>query len=259
MLRRTRALISVMYAYMNEYRGELILWMLANSLPFILMGLWMEAATRGSFGMTPVDFARYFLAVFLVRQLTVVWVIWEFEQDVISGALSARLLEPLDPVWRYLAAHTSERFARAPFLLPLLGLFFALYPSAFWIPSWRDVGLTVVVASLAFITRFALQYTLSMLAFVTERASSAETLANLAFLFLSGVIAPLELFPSVVREVALLTPYPWMVYFPARILTGQPVELWRGLITLSAWGFIFIVVNRIAWRQGLKRYSAMGA
>ena len=71
-LRRLRGLLRVSYAYMNEYRAELVLWALANSLSFILMGVWKSAAERGSFALGAVDVVRYFLAVFVVRQLTVV-------------------------------------------------------------------------------------------------------------------------------------------------------------------------------------------
>jgi hypothetical protein len=70
---------------MLEYRAELFLWALSGSLPLILMGVWTKAAQGGQFGLSPLDFTRYFLAVFIVRQFTVVWVIWEFEKEVIEG------------------------------------------------------------------------------------------------------------------------------------------------------------------------------
>ncbi len=48
--RITRTLTSVYYAYMVEYRAELILWVLAGSLPFILMGVWIQAANGDALG-----------------------------------------------------------------------------------------------------------------------------------------------------------------------------------------------------------------
>jgi ABC-2 type transport system permease protein len=92
-----QTMTSVYYAYMVEYRAELLLWVLSGSLPIILMGIWMEAAQTGNFGLTPVDFARYFLAAFIVRQFTVVWVIWEFEREIIEGKLSFRCYNRLIP------------------------------------------------------------------------------------------------------------------------------------------------------------------
>lgn len=257
--RKAWAFLTTYYAYMLAYRAELVLWALANSLPFILMGAWVKAAEEGSFGKTPEELARYFLAAFIVRQVTVVWVIWEFEHDVVKGSLSSQLLMPIDPVWRHLLSHVAERFARLPFSFFVVVLVFALYPKAFWIPSLSDGVLAFAFMVAALLLRFVMQYTLAMLAFWTERASNAENLWMLAYLFLSGLIAPLELFPEGVRAFAMATPFPYLIYFPTTILLGGDVDLLRGMLTMAAWGVGFLVLNRLLWRAGLRHYCAMGA
>lgn len=258
-LRKARTFLWVYYAYMVEYRAELILWVLSGSLPLILMGVWIEAASGGQFGLKPVDFARYFLAAFIVRQLTVVWVVWEFEREVVEGRLSPRLLQPIDPVWHHVASHVSERLARLPFAVLLVLLFFVLYPQAFWVPSFAQLLLFLLAIALAFGLRFLIQYTFAMVAFWTERASALEQFWMLFFLFLSGLIAPLEVFPPLVRQVTLWTPFPYFVYFPASILIGLPVNLAQGFLAMLGWSGLFFVLNRWLWRRGLKQYSGMGA
>ncbi|MDY6897214.1 MAG: multidrug ABC transporter permease, partial [Cyanobacteriota bacterium] len=153
-IRKAVTLLTVYYAYMVEYRAELILWVLTGSLPIIMMGVWTQAAEGGQFGLSPTEFARYFLAVFLVRQLTVVWVIWEFEREVVEGKLSPRLLQPIDPVWYHVSSHLAERVARIPFAIFLIILFFALYPQAFWVPSLAQVILFLLASAMAFALRF---------------------------------------------------------------------------------------------------------
>ncbi|MBE9236558.1 ABC-2 family transporter protein [Anabaena aphanizomenioides LEGE 00250] len=258
-LKKIQTLLTVYYAYMVEYRSELILWVLSGSLPIILMGVWIKAAAGGNFSLNSLDFARYFFAVFLARQLTVVWVIFEFEKEVVEGKLSPRLLQPIDPVFHHLAGHISERFARLPFVFLLIGFFFILYPQAFWIPTLPNLLLFILAALLAFALRFLIQYTLAMLAFWTERATALETFWFLFFLFLSGMIAPLEVFPEAVRNIAMMTPFPYLINFPASILVGLPVDLTRGFLSIIAWFMIFLGANRLLWRAGLKRYSGMGA
>lgn len=258
-LRTSRVLLSVYYAYMLEYRAELYLWALSGTLPLILMGVWVQASEQQSLALTTVELTRYFLTIFLVRQFTVVWVIWEFEKEVVQGKLSFRLLQPLDPVWHHFASHFAERFARLPFAL-LLVLFFALlYPQALWLPSLGQWLLFVPTLLLAFALRFATQYTLAMAAFWLERATSIEQFWFLAYLFLSGMIAPLDLFPPEVREVISWTPFPYLIYFPAAILVGLKINLLKGFAVLGGWLVLFVVVNRWLWRKGLKQYSGMGA
>lgn len=258
-LRKIQAFLSVYYAHMMEYRAELLLWMLSGTLPLILLGVWTKASQSGQFDLEPADFARYFLIVFLVRQFTVVWVVWEFEKDVVQGRLSPRLLQPIDPVWHHIAGHLAERMARSPFVVVLVGLFFWLYPQAIWLPSLSSTLLFVLAIVMAFILRFLMQYTFAMLAFWTERASAIEQFFFLFYLFLSGVIAPLEVFPPTVREVALWTPFPYLVHFPAAILVGLPVDVVRSILVTLGWSLLFFVLNRWLWRKGLKQYSGMGA
>ncbi len=259
MFRKARVLLVAYYAYMLEYRAELFLWALSGSLPLILMGVWTQAAQSGQFGLGPVDFARYFLTVFLIRQFTVVWVIWEFEKEVVEGRLSPRLLQPIDPVWHHVAAHLSERLARLPFAVFLISLFFMLYPQAFWIPNSNNFLLFLVALILAFVLRFLIQYTFALFAFWTERANAIENFWFLFFLFFSGMIAPLEMFPQALQRVLIWTPFPYLIDFPASILIGLPVNLWQGFLITLAWCLLFFVLNRWLWRRGLKQYSGMGA
>jgi ABC-2 type transport system permease protein len=257
--RKTGTLVTVYYAYMLEYRAELLLWVLSGSLPFILMGVWGQAAQGGKFGLSPIEFIRYFLAAFLARQFTVVWVIWEFEREIVEGKLSFRLLQPLDPGWHHFASHVAERFARLPFAIALIFLFFLLFPQAAWVPSLSSILLCSLVVTLAFILRFVTQYTFAMFAFWVERANSIESFWFLFYLFLSGLIAPVQIFPPVLQNIVRWTPFPYMIDFPASILVGLPVNIGQGLAIMVGWIVLFFGLNRWLWRRGLKRYSGMGA
>ncbi len=261
-IKKTRIFLSVYYAYMVEYRAELMLWVLANSFPLIMMGVWIEAAQNtppGQFALSTIEFARYFVTVFFVRQFTVIWVAWDFEKEVVEGRLSPRLLQPIDPVWHYVAGHVAERFARMPFSMLLMGLFFLLYPDAAWMPSvWGILGF-VIVTLLAFGLRFLIQYTFALCAFWTERATAIERVWFLFYTFLAGMVAPLDVFPEAVRQIVLWTPFPVLIYFPVSLLVGLPVNVAQEFAVLLGWIVIFWVLNRWIWRQGLKQYSGMGA
>lgn len=257
--RKLSTFLSVYYAYMVEYRAELLFWVLSGAFPFILMGIWMEAARTTDVGLSPVEFARYFLAAFLARQFSVVWVIWDFEREVVEGRLSPRLLQPIDPVWHHAAGHAAERLARVPFILAIAAFVFLLYPEAAWMPSITAILAFAISASAGFALRFLVQYTFAMFAFWTERASAIDQFWFLFYTFLSGLIAPLEVFPPAVRAIALWTPFPYLIHVPASLLVGLPVNLGQTLLVMVGWSLIFGLANRWLWRRGLKHYSGMGA
>ncbi|MFN9173610.1 MAG: ABC transporter permease [Synechocystis sp.] len=256
---KLRVLLSVYFAQMVEFRAEIFFWILSGSLPLILMGVWIKAAASGDFSLDSLQFARYFFAVFLVRQLTAIWVVWEFEREVLEGTLSFRLLQPLDPVWHHVARHWAEKLTRLPILVVFTGLFFALYPQAFWLPKPLHLLQAIVGIICSFGLYFLIQYTFALCAFWTERASALQDLWFLFYIFLSGIVAPLETFPESVRQIVLLTPFPYGVYFPAAALVGLPLPFFKSLLIIGLWGSILMVVNRWLWRQGLKQYSGMGA
>jgi ABC-2 type transport system permease protein len=112
---------------------------------------------------------------------------------------------------------------------------------------------------MAFALRFLIQYTFALFAFWTERASSLEQFWYLFYLFLSGMMAPLEVFPPTVRAVAEWTPFPYLAHFPAALLVGLPVNFIQGILVMVGWGLLFFGINRWLWRKGLKQYSGMGA
>lgn len=277
-LRKGGSLLSVYYALMSEYRSELLLWGVALVLPLIMMGLWLEAGEAGATPLTTVETARYFLAAFAVRQFLAVWVIYEFEYNLVTGRLSPLLLQPIDPVWRFVSMHFAEWGARIPFALVVAAVAAAAVPEAItgneqtpggWRPeAWRWAA-GAGLAGLAFLTRFVLQYTVAMLGFWQERVHALDLVVELPFLFLSGVLFPLEvLFQSehavmrAVGEVAMATPFPYMLWLPAQVFAGAEFtanEIGRGFAVLAAWLVGVGLLNRLLWRRGLRRYSAMGA
>jgi len=244
---------------MLEYRVEIALWALSGVLPFIMFSLWSNNDVGNTFGLNDVGLARYFLSAFLVRQFSVVWVVFSFEEDSLSGRLSPYLLQPLHPLFRYVAAHLAEQATRLPFALAITITFFILNPSSFWFPSLPQLFLAYLSTHLAFSIAFLLQSLVAALCFWTEKSSSLERLIFVPYLFLSGLLVPLSAFPENILKVAMLTPFPYLINFPARILAGMPVDLLSGFSAQILWVSILIPSVNILWKIGVKRYTAMGA
>ena len=259
LINKVVSFLSVYYAHMLEYRAEIFFWVLSGSLPIILMGVWIQASQGGDFALNSVEFARYFFCVFQVRQFTNVWVIWDFEKEVIEGQLSFKLLYPVDPAWYHVARHIAEKMTRFPIAILITLLFFWLYPEAVFMPKLINLILGLMAIVLAFTLRFIIQYTLAMFCFWIETASSIQQFRFLFDIFLSGITAPLDVFPASIREIVLLTPFPYTVYFPASLFINRPVNITLSFIIMLTWIIIFFVINRWLWRKGLKQYSGMGA
>jgi len=257
--RVAQALLVSQYALMLEYRAEIVLWALSGVLPLIMLGVWSGSGAGAGAGLSAEQISRYFLSAFLVRQFTVVWLIHVFEEDALQGRLSPFLLQPLAPLWRYLAAHFSEQASRVPIVAVMVLALGLVAPGLLWLPSARSLLLALVAIQAAFLLRFLLQVLVTTLCFWSERAAALDRLLLIPYLFLSGLVAPLATFPPAVRRLALATPFPWMVDFPARLLAGEPVDAALGFGAIAAWCLLLLPIGLWLWRAGLRRYSAMGA
>jgi ABC-2 type transport system permease protein len=257
--RVARALLGSQYALMLEYRAEIALWALSGVLPLIMLGVCSGSGAAAAAGLSAQQLSHYFLAAFVVRQFTVVWLIQVFEDDALQGRLSPFLLQPLSPLWRYLAAHFSEQASRIPFVAVMLLVVGLAAPGLLWLPSAGNLLLGILAIVAAFLLRFLLQVLVTTLCFWSERAAALDRLLMIPYLFLSGIVAPLNTFPPAVRRLALATPFPWMVDFPARLLAGEPVNVALGFGAIAAWCLLLLPIGHWLWRAGLRRYSAMGA
>ena len=218
----------------------------------------MNSGAASQAGWSPDQLRHYFVAAFLVRQFSVVWLIHVFEEDV-SGKLSPFLLQPLQPLWRYFAAHVAEQATRIPFVALMLLALAWMNPALLWLPSLQNLTLGIAAIWGAFLLRFLLQTLSSTLCFWSERAAALDRLLVIPYLFLSGLVAPLDTFPPAIKTVALATPFPAMVDFPARLLAGLPVDLGAGFLSLMFWCGVLSPLCWLSWRRGLRRYGAMGA
>jgi ABC-2 type transport system permease protein len=92
---------------------------------------------------------------------------------------------------------------------------------------------------------------------------------SLAFIYmllnfwLSGHMFPLELLPSEpvdVRRLVELLPFKYLAYFPAAVFLGKisGPEMMVGLAAEAGWVAFFILLSRVLWLQGVRRYSAFG-
>ena len=88
---------------------------------------------------------------------------------------------------------------------------------------------------------------------------------------LSGHMFPLELLPDSlplwsegpvinVRGIVDSMPLKYLAYFPAAVFLGkvEGTDMYTGLAIQTGWVLFFIVLARVLWWRGVKRYSGFG-
>ncbi len=129
--------------------------------------------------------------------------------------------------------------------------------------GWPEPSvLAAFLASLvmSFLLGFFLEAALGLVGFWFLEVSSLLFVYMLFNFFFSGHMFPIDMLPGVAQTIVKAIPLQYLAYFPAAVFLGkvQGAELVWGLAIQAAWVVVFIVVCRLAFYQGVKRYSGFG-
>jgi len=263
LLRIYRALLKVSWATALEYRAQVILWLLTFVFPLVMMVVWLAIVEEvgPAAGWDRSDFVSYYVGAAMVTHLTSAWIVWHWDEDIRTGKLSVKLLKPLDPFHDALSDQLGWKLLVLLIIVPIVAAVAWLSPTiSYSLTPCRAVAFVASVAAglaLNMLTSSAF----GMLAFWSTRIRNVYSLWHGAGQFLSGWIAPLALFPPSIRRVAYWLPFRYALGFPMDILMGQLTwpETVFGFAVTGGWILVSLILYRVWWRMGLRRYAAVGA
>jgi len=243
------------------YRAEFIVWMLTTTLPLIMLVVFAAAAREapiGRFGQA--DFAAYYLATLIVRQMTGAWVVWELTMEIRQGTLPLKLLRPLHPLIAYSAENLAAIPMRAAIAVPIAVVMLIFTGRAHFTHDPLQLFTFLVALCGAWLLQFAFMSIIGTLGMYIESALAVFDLWMGLFAVLSGYLVPLELFPHWVQKVANVLPFRYMLGFPVELLTGGLTRggALRQLGLQWAWAGAALLGARALWRAGTRRYEAYG-
>ena len=204
----------------------------------------------------------YYLLITVVDALTAVNEDdWQIAADIKDGNISQFLLKPIDYLWYRLCLFLSGRVTYLAVAVTPLTIFI-LYLHQYFVlpPNWAAFGGFLISTVLTALLQFFMSYTMAMLAFwVLEVSTFIFILYALEYLA-SGHLFPLDILPRGLEQALYLTPFPYQLYFPVSIYMGKTAgtDLIGGLLVQALWVIAAYGVARLAWRRGIKHYSAVG-
>ncbi len=243
------------------YRAEMLVWILSTTMPLVMMPLWLAVTKTTPVGsMNARGVVAYFLATFLVRQLTAAWVAWQVGFEIKQGTLSMRLLRPVSPVLAFMIEHLAALPVRIVIAFPVaLSLF--LYNAHELLPrSLLAWSMALSSIGLAWLITFSVQLTLGALSFWLESSTKLVDVWFAGYMVLSGYLIPLEAMPPVVARLNDWLPFRYQMGLPVELLTSahgldRASELLLRQAGFAALGFAVAV---FAWRRGVQRFEAYG-
>lgn len=264
MLKKYPALWRTAWAQMLEFRAEIILWMMSSMLTLIMLVVWLSVAedNNGSVnGFTANDFITYFVIGWAMRNVTAVWASWELDSSIREGRLSPTLLRPMHPVHMDIIQNLAEKGLRFIIVLPVVTAV-AIVGPGLRIDTSPITWLYFIVSLVGtWWVLFWSDYIVGILAFWTSQVQAFILTWYGIRLVLTGIIAPLVMFPVEIQKALLWLPFRYMNSFSVEILTARVAgyDMWFGFAVQFAWCVFFFVAFRLMWKVAIRNYSAVGA
>lgn len=265
MLRIYQRLWQVNWAEQWQYRANLLMYLLYWLVsPVVYLAVWTTVARdMGSVGgLTANDFVTYYLTLLIVDVLTSDITLHLLAYRVQDGTLSGELLRPVHPILtNILVNNLAFKALTFAVMIPVwLGLCLLFSPDFSGVTG-QTLLLSVPAIVLGFGISFLLGATMTCVAFWTTRVYALNEFYYGLIVLFSGQFVPLDLMPRWIQEIAWVLPFQLMKYFPVQLVLGRmPPELVaRNFVLALLWFVLALGLFLWVWRNGVKRFSAVGA
>jgi ABC-2 type transport system permease protein len=230
--------------------------------PVIYLVVWStvaEAQGGQVGGYTPGQFAGYYIAWTLVRNMNIVFTPYGWEWRIRQGRLAGELLRPIHPLHGDVAFFMGWKVVVIILWLPLAAFLAWIFKPDFQ-PTWLGVIVFGVAVWGAYLIRTMLLSLLGLITFWTTRVSAVYEFYFAAELLLSGRLVPLALMPDWVQAITRSLPFRYAFGFPIEALVGNlpPSELLAGLGMQLLWILIGIAAVAFVWRFAIRQFTSVG-
>jgi ABC-2 type transport system permease protein len=246
-----------------QYRAATYMYLIGMvAEPVIYLVVWSTIArSQGGQvgGITPGEFAAYYIVWTLVRNMNIVFTPYGWEGRIREGQLSGSLLRPLHPIHSDIAEFAGGKVVWVLLYLPIAAGLALIFKPTFSVSPLEGVVFFIAIWG-AYLIRTMMLWLLGMISIWTTRASAAFETYILAELLLSGRLVPLKLMPQWSQTLAAWLPFKWTFYFPIEALVGNlsTASLLGGLGMQALWTLIGVGLVVVCFRASVRHYTAVG-
>ncbi len=253
------------YTYL-AYRLNFVLWRLRNFLWLVFLYFFWKAVFQGEitlFGYTKNEIFLYILFAQVVSSFVLSTATGGIGGMINDGTLTDILLLPYSFFKIMAAKEVIDKLVNFAFSIFEIFLFILLFnPEIVGVQlTWQSVLMFIISLLLATTLYFFIALNLGFIGFWSTEVWAPRFLFMVVVWLLAGNYFPLDVLPTGLYKALNLLPFPYLVYFPVKVLLGKAevAEVAGGVFVLFVWTLIFYGFTKFLWIKGLKVYTAQGA
>ncbi|HWT74237.1 MAG TPA: ABC-2 family transporter protein [Mobilitalea sp.] len=184
----------------------------------------------------------------------------EISSKIRGGTFSKYMVIPVNIQGYFIAqsAGSSVFYLIFNFIAAIVWIFIFRIRFAFTAhPLYIIAALFMMLIGLLFMIQ--LNYFLGLLTLKFQDIGLFLMIKNNILLFITGSMIPLTLLPGIIVEVMRYLPFYYVTYLPSMLLIGRNGdEMLPGIILLSVWSVIFVIINKFTYQRLRVKYDGVG-
>jgi ABC-2 type transport system permease protein len=184
---------------------------------------------------------------------------WQLANEVREGQFSKYLVAPVSVAGYFLGAGLGRWAFLLLFNLAALLVWLVAFSRWLVIGSGADLLWLLVLLPLGALCMLLLNHSLALLSLRFQDIGGMMILKGSVIDFLSGTLVPLSLLPVGLTAVLKLTPFYYVVYYPATLVLGRQTEPPAlAAVVLVGWCLVLWLGSEIWFRRARRFYEGVG-
>lgn len=246
------------------YRVNFVFWRIRTVLQLLLVYfIWWSVAQSQTqfFGYTTSTILTYVLVAAFIRAIVLGTRVTDLIDAINTGGVVNFMIKPLGFVRYYLVRDVADKlFNIGFFIIEVSLLIFLLKPPIIVQTETITLIFFILAITGGLIINFCLNFLNSLSAFWVEHSWGVLFLMTVFLESLGGGLFPPDILPKPLFNVLMLTPFPYLIYFPAKIYLGTMnyPEIIFGFSIIIIWILILTLLTRVLINAGFRHFSAVG-
>lgn len=244
------------------YRLNMVMWRVRQVFVFLIPFFIWRAVLGGGGNIYGYSFAAimtYLFGTTVLRSLVMGSRTVDLGWMINSGALTIPLMRPFNIFSFFFIRDLADKLFNLSFMLieiPILLIIF--HPPVFLQSNPTFIFLASLSTLFAIFIYFFINVVFGSFAFWSRDVWAPRFLLMVIMEFATGAMFPLDMLPLFWQKIALMTPFPYLLYVPLKVYLGTDSNTVQHLIVGLSWTLALGLITKYVWQKGIKSYEAEG-
>lgn len=246
------------------YRVNFIFWRLRTVMQLLLVYFIWWTVTRSQtqiFDYTSTSILTYVLIASLTRTIVLSSRTSDLIDAINTGNIVNFLIKPLGFIKYHLVRDVADKLFNIGFFIVEIFLLILILKPPLIIQTNTSILFFFCLAIIGgLIIYFCINFIIGVMAFWVENSWGVLFLMSIFLESFGGSLFPLDILPKEIFNALILTPFPYLIYFPAKLYLGTltSYEIISGFSVMLIWISLLFLIMKIVLNAGFKHYSTAG-